>query len=128
MVPQNRVLVGNGRSGEARSMPFDPHEAALQLTVGLVALVAVVVTSVLGLVRRQPGWLYVAAVCMLGPSYYLLGLSDVVAAVGALGPLLLAGAGFAVRCGRRDVASVAVVPVYFGVFLLLLMYGMAAAG
>ena len=108
-------------------MPFDPHEVALQLTVGLGALVAVVVMSALGLVRRRPGWLYAAAVCMLGPSYYLLGLSGVLAAIGALGPLLLAGAGFALRRGRRDVATVAVVPVYFGVFLLLLMYGMAAA-
>ncbi|EKP95291.1 hypothetical protein [Thermaerobacter subterraneus] len=108
-------------------MPFDPHQVALQLTVGLGALVAVVVTSVLGLVRRRPGWLYAAGICALGPCYYLLGLSAALATLGALGPLLLVGAGVAMQRGRPDLATVVVAPVYLAVFVLLLMYGMAAA-
>ena len=108
-------------------MPFDLHAATVQLTMGLGAVVAMVVASVLGLVRRRPGWLFVAAICALGPCYYLLGLSAVLATPGALGPLLLVGAGVAMQRGRPDLATVAVAPVYLAVFVLLLMYGMAAA-
>lgn len=108
-------------------MPFDLHKVAVQLTVGIGAVVAMVAASVLGLLRRRPGWLFVAAICALGPYYYLLGLSAVLATLGALMPVLLVGAGVAMQRGRPDFATVAVAPVYLAVFVLLLMYGMAAA-
>lgn len=108
-------------------MPFDLHAVTVQLTAGIGAALAMVAASVLGLVRRRPGWLFVAAICALGPCYYLLGLSAVLATLGALGPLLLVGAGVAMQRGRPDLATVAVGPVYLAAFVLLLIYGMAAA-
>ena len=108
-------------------MPFDLHAVTVQLTAGIGAALAMVAASVLGLVRRRPGWLFVAAICALGPCYYLLGLSAVLATLGALGPLLLVGAGVAMQRGRPDLAAVAVAPVYLAVLVLLLMYGMATA-
>ncbi|PZN08293.1 MAG: cell wall arabinan synthesis protein [Bacillota bacterium] len=105
---------------------FDVHAVVVQFVAGIGAIIATVVTSVLGLVRRRPTWLYVAALCIIGPSLFIAGLSGTLVVLGVLAPVLCIASGIMLTYGRTTVAGILMIPVYFMLFLLLLMYVMAA--
>lgn len=105
---------------------YDVQQVVVQLVAGIGALLATAVTSVVGLVRRRPLWLYLAAACILGPAYYVAGLSDALVAVAVVAPALCTAAGVALQRGKVAVAGVLVIPVAFMLFLFLLMYVLAA--
>ncbi len=103
---------------------FDVHEVVLHLVAGIGAVVTTSVTSVLGLVRRRPVWLYVAALCTLGPSLYIAGLlPDILIALGILvPPVLCIASGMMLKYGNTRVAVLLMTPVYLMLCMLVLMY------
>ncbi|QIA27713.1 cell wall arabinan synthesis protein [Thermaerobacter sp. PB12/4term] len=105
---------------------FDVHQVVVQFVAGIGAMIATGVTSVVGLVRRRPVWLYVAAICILGPSYFIAGLSDSLIIVGVLAPALCIASGMALKYDRTAVAAILMIPVYVMFLLFLLMYVSAA--
>ncbi len=82
----------------------------VQIAFGWPAIVAVAAFSTYGLVGRRATWLLVAAVCSLGPSFYLFG-TPLFRDIGLLFPFLFVAAGWAVARHRSPQAvALAVVP------------------
>ncbi len=76
---------------------------------GWPAIILALVLSVAGVIRKKPIWLYVAAVIVIPFTFYLFG-SPRIGPAGLTIPLLLAGAGIAVRRGRYDLAWLLLAP------------------
>jgi len=77
-------------------------EAWPAIIIGWPAILAALALCVIGLVRRKPGWLFVAAAVAAPFSLYLAGTPRF-RWLGFFLPLLLMGAGIAVRNRRVDV-------------------------
>jgi len=103
---------------------LDLHEIVVQLVFGIGAILATVLVSILGLIMHRSHWLFVAGILVLGPTYYVAGLFG---ALWFLIPLLCIGAGIVLRRGNRAMAATLMVPVYFMIFLVLLMYTIGLA-
>ena len=76
---------------------------------GWPAIVLALSLSVAGIVRKRPIWLYVAAIIVIPFTFYLFG-SPRIGLAALMIPLLLAGAGIAVRRGRFDLAWLLLAP------------------
>ena len=76
---------------------------------GWPVIISALVLSVAGIVRKKPIWLYVAAVIVIPFTFYLFG-SPRIGWAALMIPLLLAGAGIAVRRGRFDLAWLLLAP------------------
>ena len=80
------------------------------LVFGWPAILLAMVLSVWGIARRRPAGLYVAAVIAAPFSLYLGGTPRV-GWLGFIIPVLLLGAGVAVRYRRTEIASLLLMPV-----------------
>ena len=76
---------------------------------GWPAIILALILSVAGIVRKKPIWLYVATVITIPFTIYLFG-SPRIGLAGLTIPLLLSGAGIAVRYRRADMAWVLLAP------------------
>ena len=84
-------------------------EAWPAIIIGWPAILAALALCVIGLVRRKPGWLFVAA-AVAAPFSLYLAATPRFGWLGFLLPLLLMGAGIAIRNRRVDLGWMLVVP------------------
>ena len=84
-------------------------EAWPAIIIGWPAILIALALCAIGLVRRKPGWLFVAAAVAAPFSLYLTGTPRF-GWLGFLLPLLLMGAGVAVRNRRVDLGWMLVAP------------------
>ena len=79
------------------------------IVFGLPAILASIGLAAMGIMRRRPKWLVVAAILALPFSFYLAG-SPFFGWLGLSIPLLLAGAGISIHHHRTNVAWLLLAP------------------